>query len=550
MSLTPFLAEFATARRTATPLLAVQTQDQAATMRTLEGTLDAEDTPPCFQWDFMGGLRARNLAAVRALDTLLPAPPPDKSGRPVETPTSLAAKMVRPGDLLQLLISQGPPRKDPETKQLIPTYQLPDDSLVFMGNAHRFLDNRPDGASIAVSQGIGNLRDVFKQTGSTLILLGPSFTIPTELGQDILVLDEPMPDTEMLAALVTTAHEITGVTPPDAAGMAKATQILSTLSAFAAEQAISISLTRKGLNLQTLWNRKRTIINTTPGLTVDDGDDLVPPGGLEGILDYTDGLANGPYPPLVIVLIDEIDDAMAGTGAQGPGDTSGVSQYIHGTLLQALEDYAWPGMWAMGAPGTGKTLVARMMGKRLGAITLRLDMGALRGGLVGESERNTRTAIKTILTLGGKRRVLFIGTSNAGGNLSAQLVRRFTRRGKWYFPLPTAEERQEIWPIQLAAYGLQEPSGAEGWPDDEGWTGAEIRNCCEYAQASGRSVLQAAQTIIPISQSHPDVIERLEQQAIGKFLNAATGRPYQGRGSDNGTDQSFTGTQSSRKIRL
>jgi hypothetical protein len=47
------------------------------------------------------------------------------------------------------------------------------------------------------------LRDHFKSTGSMLVLMvAPGAALPTELSQDVLVLDEPLPSAEDLARIV------------------------------------------------------------------------------------------------------------------------------------------------------------------------------------------------------------------------------------------------------------------------------------------------------------------------------------------------------------
>ena len=54
------------------------------------------------------------------------------------------------------------------------------------------------------------------------------------------------------------------------------------------------------------------------------------------------------------------------------------------------------GVLLVGPPGCGKSLGAKAAGAEWGRPILRLDVGALFGGIVGESERNTRQAIELI----------------------------------------------------------------------------------------------------------------------------------------------------------
>ncbi|MGD0124007.1 MAG: hypothetical protein ABSF46_01515 [Terriglobia bacterium] len=76
-------------------------------------------------------------------------------------------------------------------------------------------------------------------------------------------------------------------------------------------------------------------------------------------------------------------------------------------------------------------------------------------------------------------RVLFIATGNSITSLPPELRRCFML-GTFFFDLPTAEERETIWEIYFKKYGV---SG--DLPNDEGWTGAEIKECCRQAHRLG-----------------------------------------------------------------
>jgi hypothetical protein len=62
--------------------------------------------------------------------------------------------------------------------------KMPKESILFMSNLHRYLDPQ-------VIQAVWNLRDPFKSNTRMLVILCPSMTLPPELTQDVLVLDEP-----------------------------------------------------------------------------------------------------------------------------------------------------------------------------------------------------------------------------------------------------------------------------------------------------------------------------------------------------------------------
>jgi len=99
--------------------------------------------------------------------------------------------------------------------------------------------------------------------------------------------------------------------------------------------------------------------------------------------------------------------------------------------------------------------------------------------------------------------------------LPGELRRRFTL-GTFFFDLPTADERETIWRIYLKKYGV---SGE--LPNDEGWTGAEIKECCRKAHRLGITLAQASRYIVPISRSAAEQIKALRQMASGKFISAS-----------------------------
>jgi len=185
-------------------------------------------------------------------------------------------------------------------------------------------------------QGIWNLRDPFKPTGRMLIILAaPGATLPAELGQDVLVLNEPLPSTDHLERIVRETFKAAELDEPERRVNDKAVDALIGLAAFPAEQALAMSLVKRELDTEDLWERKRQVIEQTPGLSVWRGgetfDDL---GGLENVKSFLRAVLSGIDPPRVIVFIDEIEKAFAGTGT----DLSGVKTEMTGTILTYMQD--------------------------------------------------------------------------------------------------------------------------------------------------------------------------------------------------------------------
>ncbi|WP_447987548.1 AAA family ATPase [Nitrospira sp. Nam74] len=127
---------------------------------------------------------------------------------------------------------------------------------------------------------------------------------------------------------------------------------------------------------------------------------------------------------------------MAGAQSSG-GDSSGVSQSLHGTLLSFMPDSRTTGMLFVGPHGTSKSAIAKAAGNEGRIPTLLFDLSAVKTSLVGEWERQLRQALKIISTISDNA-TLFIGTCNNIQALSPELRRRFGL-GTFFFPLPTRD---------------------------------------------------------------------------------------------------------------
>jgi hypothetical protein len=226
-----FEAVIRAARRVSTPLIAARTFDPASAAQRVLATLNNKtESTPAIRWDVMRGLGHFNEAGRRALAQIL-------DGRNPE--------MLGPTDVL--LLAQ----------------RFPEDTILVLANSHRFW-NDP-----AVMQGIWNLRDVFKTSGCTLMLLAsPGARLPEELVQDVLVLDQPLPTVAELEDIVRDMFEAAEMQMPSDGDLVRAVDAMIGLSTFPAEQVLAMCLTKKGLAFDQLWERKRQVIAQTPGLSV------------------------------------------------------------------------------------------------------------------------------------------------------------------------------------------------------------------------------------------------------------------------------------------
>lgn len=480
------------ARKAGVPIVLVSTADQPAFIDRLRDGFTNGSTVPIVAWDCAAGLRAVNKAG----EQILPPPPDDMGGF---TPPPAGGALV---DAVSIV--SGAP---------VTT------AILVLVNAHRALEEFP------AVQAVQNVRERWKENKKTLVLLQPSTKLPNEIQNDVFLIDDPLPSRSEIGAIVTREHSnasnaFEDLAALDAEDREASVDALVGLPPFAIEQSLAVSIVeRRAIVPSDLWERKRGQLSQIPGLSLDTAErTLNRMGGLVQIRQFADFLMRGDEPPALIVRIDEIEKAMAGAGS----DLSGVSTDQLGVLLSAMEDNGWSGSILVGVPGSGKSEFSKCLGASYGRRTLTLDMGAAKGSLVGQSEQQIRNMVKTIVSIAGDR-AFFLASCNKLENLPPELKRRF-RFGLWFFDLPNVEEREAIWRVQLQAFKL--PADIER-PNDENWTGAEIRNACLLASRLKITPAQTTPYIIPVAQSDPESVERLRRAAAGKWLSASYPGAYQ-----------------------
>lgn len=479
------IQHFKAARNAAAPMVAIETPDQTATVQEIAKALSGEkQPPPMFTWDVARGILPANKASTQALGMF--------GSKPNE--------LIRCDDAL------------------VAAQAAREDTILFLYNAHRFLGSsstQPPDASCV--QALTNLRDIFKSNGRMVVLLSPSIRLPAELETDTLILSEPLPDDAQLGDIVESVYNSAEMKPPKGADLAKIVDALSGLAAFPAEQAVAMCLRKSGIDVGALWERKRQMVEQARGLSVWRGDEKYDSiGGLENIKRFNRALIKGKRAPKVIVFLDEIEKYI-----NPDGDLSGVQKDQLGVMLSFMQDNNAMGEILVGPPGTCKSAFAKATGNEAGCPTVALDLGGAKAGIVGESEANIRHALKVCKAIGGDR-MLFIATSNNIGNLPPELRRRYTL-GTFFMDLPDSEERAMIWALYLKAYKLD---AKQAKPADEGWTGAEIKQCCDLADSLGIPLTQAAEFIVPVARSSAEKIDTLRKSAAGRYISASKAGLY------------------------
>src|SRR5260370_21627756 len=160
-----FKETFKAAKWVSTPLIVVRTADPASTTHLIGRELfDPEEQYPMLHWDLVQGFKSLNDAGKSTAQKLLAEEPGHYSSGPKDAREALTK--------LQSLAHQK---------------ELPAATIAFLANAHRYMSYAD------ATQAIYNLRDILPAENLTLVMLTiPGARVPAELGEHILVLDEPL----------------------------------------------------------------------------------------------------------------------------------------------------------------------------------------------------------------------------------------------------------------------------------------------------------------------------------------------------------------------
>ena len=229
-------------------------------------------------------------------------------------------------------------------------------------------------------------------------------------------------------------------------------------------------------------------------------------------------------------------------------------------FTREAHEYGLPaprGIVLIGIPGTGKSLTAKMIGGLWRQPLLRLDVGALFGGLVGESEENTRRALRLAETVapcilwidemekafaqgafdGGTSQRVFgtiltwmaektapcfvVATANDISRLPLELLRKGRFDEIFFLDLPTLEERKEIFSVHLGKRKRlsRDYAVARLAAESEGYVGAEIEQAIIDAMYVGFNegrrefttddISTTLKAQVPLSVSQREVVGRL-----------------------------------------
>jgi AAA+ superfamily predicted ATPase len=394
--------------------------------------------------------------------------------------------------------------------------------LYVLKDFHEFWSKDP-----RVRRKLRNLAQQLVSTGSSLVVTTPVRTIPEELKDEAVVIEMPLPAEEALRQelddLLAPQDIDTRLSPH---AKSRLVQAALGLTAAQAKRAFAKGIVENNVLdercIDTVLAEKKAVIRESQALEFyaagETPDDV---GGLESLKKW-------------LALRERAFDSEAA-------------------------EYGLPapkGLALIGIPGTGKSLTAKMIGGLWRLPLLRLDVGALFGSLVGESEERVRRALRLAeavapcvlwidelekgfatgdLDGGTSRRVLgtmltwmqektapvfVVATANDVTALPTETLRRGRFDEIFFLDLPTEAERREIITVHLrkrrrdpAAFDVRRLA-----MECDGFTGAELEQAvidamyqafAEERDIRTEDIITAIARTVPLSKSQREVIERL-----------------------------------------
>jgi SpoVK/Ycf46/Vps4 family AAA+-type ATPase len=388
---------------------------------------------------------------------------------------------------------------------------------------------------------VRRLKDILrvaKSNGHAIILLGCRLKLPPELEHEITHVDFSLPDPARLGAVLDGILKSAKLKNVHEVVKEAALQSSLGLTTTEAENAFALSVVEtRGIDPKVIAREKARTLKRN---------------GLVEVVEATTSL-------------DDIG---------GLGQLKEWLQRRGGAFSASAKAYGLPapkGLLIVGIPGTGKSLTAKATAGAFGLPLLRLDMGRVFGGIVGQSEANLRSVIQTAEAIAPC--VLWIdeiekgfsgskssgstdgGTSSrvfgsflswmqekdqpvfvvATANDVSKLPPEFLRKGRFdemfFVDLPDAQERAQIWDIVIKRHDRR-PADFDTVALSracEQFTGAEIEavfiDALHEAYAEGREpgpkdVLDAMAHNVPLAQLMDGQIGALRHWAKGRARDA------------------------------
>jgi hypothetical protein len=472
-------------RKVGVPLVAWESFDPAATIesckRALNGKVgDGPEAVPVLSWDMVRGLIGLNKLGSASV-------------------TSVGYELG-----------------EPLPSTLFKLRTLEKFSLVFIHQSHKALEW--DG----VTQAVWLLRDEFKEKGSTLVLLWSGGKLPPELGHDVIEIKESAPTPAQIKAMAESL--LKPLEKPEFAWEKEKTVegLKGLLSMFDAEQTLALSVSLKGVNVPSIWERKIQRLKGSTGADITiNNPNFSELSGCENIKNELRGFINGRQRPGVVLFMDEIEKMFGGAGT----DLSGTTTNMLGQWLTWTQEKRVRGFLLAGIPGGGKSWTGACAAGEAGVPFFKLNISETKGSLVGQSEQQMKQALAAVDAISGGN-VLLIASCNWVDQLTPDVMGRFTM-GTYFYDFPSDEEREALIRQYFDKYGLPSDEERAAVTCSGGWVGREIENACFKAWQFNRSFVDVAANVAPSCISQKEKLDKLRQSCSLRFLSASLPGLYQ-----------------------
>jgi len=253
--------------------------------------------------------------------------------------------------------------------------------------------------------------------------------------------------------------------------------------------------------------------------------------------------------------VEKVAGVKVGKYSQKLSDLLGMDN-AKDLIMSIINHPSAKGFILVGPPGTGKTHFIKAIASELGKIVFEAELANMMGsGLVGQAENAVKEfcdliranpgcvvifdevekglpkknnfggsdvaerSMSQILKLLSDRPVPFIAFATS--NNITSLPPEWLRAGRWdtapiCIDLPNEQERVQILEYYKTMYKV---SGS--LDSHEGWSGAELKEVCELAMKSGRTLDQVQKWIVPISMTMKEDIDAFRTWAKGRTIPAS-----------------------------
>ncbi len=399
-------------------------------------------------------------------------------------------------------------------------------AIFILRDFHRFLED------ISISRKLRNLVRLLKSQPKNLVLLSSQISIPDDLSEVLTVLEFPLPGAaeiklEIERLLSATGQRLEGKNLDELVRSCQGLSIERIRRVLARAFALHGELRPDDVEL--ILEEKRQTIRQTQILDFYPAkEDISDIGGLDNLKDWL--LRRG------------------------------------GSFSDRARQYGLPhpkGLMLVGIQGTGKSLTAKAIAHHWHLPLLRLDVGRLFGGLVGESESRTRQMIQlaealapcvlwideidkafsgvdgrsdsgttsrvfgTFITWMAEKKspVFVVATANNIQSLPPEMLRKGRFDEIFFVGLPSQEERRSIFSVHLSRlrpHNLKQYDLDRLAYETPDFSGAEIEQTLIEAMHIGFSqnrdfttddILESASQIVPLARTAKEQIDFLQDWA-------------------------------------